>query len=252
MLRALPELLILIKGMLTAISSVSYALGLLLVVTYVCAIGLTQLSSGTRFREQYFSSVSHSMYSLVIHAIHLDDAAPFADDIKDESTSCFVVCAVFVGVASLTIMNLLIGILVEVIASVAEKEREGVVIAKVNATFYDIVRELDKDSDGMISWDEFKWLVQMPSSLSALNSFDVDPEVLVEIAQSEFHDKGGELKMTELIDLILNLRGAKQACLRDLMLLHKNFTDKFNALDAMIDNIQKKLARIAKKKAWHR
>lgn len=252
MLRALPELLILVKGMLTAISSVSYALGLLLVVTYVCAIGLTQLSSGTRFRDQYFSSVSHSMYSLAIHAVHLDDAAPFADDIKDESTSCFVVCAVYVGVASLTIMNLLIGILVEVIKSVAEKEREDLITAKVHATFYDIVRELDKDSNGMICWDEFKLLVQIPASQSALNSFDVDPGALFEIAQSEFHDKGGELKMTELIDMILNLRGDKQACLRDLMLIHKNFTDKFKTLDALIDSIEGKLVRIAKRKALRR
>mmetsp|Transcript_8473 Transcript_8473/g.22616 ORF Transcript_8473/g.22616 Transcript_8473/m.22616 type:complete len:254 (+) Transcript_8473:3-764(+) len=253
MLKALPELLILVKGIATAVSSVGYALGLLVVVTYVCAIGLTQLSSGTSFRDQYFSSVSHSMYSLAIHAIHLDDVSVFAGDIKDESTSCFVVCTVFVCVASLTIMNLLIGILVEVMASVAQKERESVVTAKVHATFYDIVRELDKDSDGVISWDEFKLIVQRPGSLSALNSFKVDPEALVEIAQGEFHDKGGTLKMTELIEMILDLRGAKQATLRDVMLFHKNFTDKISTLNTLLVRIERKVAILAKrKKARHR
>merc|ERR1719310_2439282 len=47
MLRSLPQLMILIKGMITAMKSVFYVLCLLVLITYVFAIAFTQLSVGT-------------------------------------------------------------------------------------------------------------------------------------------------------------------------------------------------------------
>merc|ERR1719274_141706 len=47
MLRSLPELMILIKGMATAMKSVAYVMGLLVLITYVFAIAFTQLAVGT-------------------------------------------------------------------------------------------------------------------------------------------------------------------------------------------------------------
>merc|ERR1719310_2576704 len=47
MLRSLPELMILVKGMVTAMKSVVYVMGLLVIITYVFAIAFTQLSVGT-------------------------------------------------------------------------------------------------------------------------------------------------------------------------------------------------------------
>merc|ERR1719214_433975 len=51
MLRSLPELMILIKGMATAMKSVGYVMALLLIVTYVFAIAFTQLAVGTPVHE---------------------------------------------------------------------------------------------------------------------------------------------------------------------------------------------------------
>merc|ERR1719160_245297 len=69
MLRSLPELMILIKGMVTAMKSVAYVMGLLVLITYVFAIAFTQLAVGSEsIGDQFFANVSHSMYSLLLHA----------------------------------------------------------------------------------------------------------------------------------------------------------------------------------------
>merc|ERR1719188_1660233 len=88
LLRSLPELMILVKGISTATASVAYTMGLLVLFAYIFAIALTNLSDGYEFREMYFSSVPHSMYSLFIYGGFLDDLAAFGDPIRAESTVC--------------------------------------------------------------------------------------------------------------------------------------------------------------------
>merc|ERR1719399_1513747 len=73
MLRSLPELLILIKGMATAMKSVAYVMALLVLITYVFAIAFTQLAVGTGVGDDLFANIAHSMYSLLIYATLLDD-----------------------------------------------------------------------------------------------------------------------------------------------------------------------------------
>merc|ERR1719502_2654315 len=78
MLRSLPELMILVKGMVTAMKSVVYVMGLLVIITYVFAIAFTQLAVGTpTIGEDYFANVAQSMYSLLIYATLLDNMADF-------------------------------------------------------------------------------------------------------------------------------------------------------------------------------
>merc|ERR1719265_2021099 len=68
MLRSLPELMILIKGMATAMKSVMYVMGLLVLLTYGFAIVFTQLAVNTEtIGEEFFPNVIISMYSLFIY-----------------------------------------------------------------------------------------------------------------------------------------------------------------------------------------
>lgn len=238
-----------VKGMITAMSAVSYALGFLVVITYVFAIALTQLAGDTEFGGTYFPCVSLSMYSLIVHALYLDDGAPFADEVKAESTECFGICVVYVGVASMTIMNLLVGILVEVVASVAQEERERLTAEKVDLTFDGILGKYDSDQNGEISWVEFQQVVQREDDLflKALHKFDVDPEVLLEVAQSVFSEKEVALTLDEFKDLILDLRGNKQVSIKDVMMVSKMANRKLQMLNEMIDSIEDKLKKVAKR-----
>ena len=62
-----------IKGMVTATSSVSYTLGLLMAITYVFAIALRNLvPAGSEIEGLYFSSVLEAMHNLIIFGTFMD------------------------------------------------------------------------------------------------------------------------------------------------------------------------------------
>merc|ERR1719433_405888 len=112
-----------IEGMVTATASVSYTLCLLMLVTYVFAIALAQLSIGTSFREQYFQGVALSMYTLFIYGTLLDSLVGFTDAVREESTICLMLVTVFAIVSALTLMNMLVGVLCEIVSAIASTEK---------------------------------------------------------------------------------------------------------------------------------
>merc|ERR1719424_1190268 len=167
MLRSLPELMIMIKGMVSAAASVGYTLGLLLLITYVFSIALRNLTPKPGAWEDpeedigivYFSSVLETMHTLIIYGTFLDALSDFVLMVKVQSVPCFILAWVYVALASLTVMNMLIGVLCEVISGVAEEEKESMMVDKVNEKFESIVNKLDEDNDGTLSWDEFQQIL---------------------------------------------------------------------------------------------
>ncbi|CAK0839837.1 unnamed protein product [Prorocentrum cordatum] len=252
MLRFLPELMIMIKGMVTAASTVSYTLGLLLVITYVFAIMLTQLTMPkyddddlhvSYIHVTYFEGVAKSMYSLIIYATFLDNLADFCGAIKEESSLCLAVVTVFVGLANLTVMNMLIGVLCEVISAVAQEEKEQLITDKVHEKFRDIVKQIDQDNDNMLSWNEFIKIMDVPEAVAQLDSVGVDPEGMIDFAQDWFQEDGQPKAITfkEFMDIVLDLRGTQIATLKDLMTMQKHVNGKFSALKGRLETIDRVL-----------
>jgi voltage-gated sodium channel len=252
MLRFLPELMIMIKGIWKAVNTVSYTLGLLLVITYVFAIMLTQLTMPkyddteihvSYIHVTYFEGVAKSMYSLIIYATFLDNLADFCGAIKEESSLCLAVVTVFVGLANLTVMNMLIGVLCEVISAVAQEEKEQLITDKVQEKFQNIVKEIDKDNDGMLSWNEFIKIMDVPEAVAQLDSVGVDPEGMIDFAQDWFQEDGQPkpISFPDFMNIVLDLRGTQVATLKDLMTMQKHVNGKFSALKGRLESIDKVL-----------
>jgi len=230
-----------IKGMVTAAATVSYILGLLLIFTYVFAIAMTQLSFGTEFREKYFNGVALSMYSLIVYGTFLDSLADFCDDIRAESTPCLIAVTVYVVLASMTVMNMLIGILCEVISAVAEEEKETMITEKVYEKFGAILKGLDKDGDGTISFREVEVIVENRDALAALNSVNVDPGDLIDVAEDFLIEQGKEMSFDDFMEMVLGLRGGLQATLKDIYFVGKRFNKKFTELKLLMEGLHRKL-----------
>lgn len=256
MFRALPELMIMIRGIYTAAASVSYTLGLLFVVTYVFAIALTQLSDGYEFRQDFCHGVAMSMYTLIIYGTFLDDLSEFADAIRAESTPCLILCSVFVVLASMTIMNMLIGVLCEVITCVAQEEREIIAVDELNEKFHEIVMAMDHDNGGTISADEFQKIMQNKVALDELDKAGVNAEILFDLAQDWFFDArtgepiAEEIEIPEFMGRILDLRGGQEVRITNVMAFNKSMNRKFGELMMIMSRIESKMTQIkAKRKA---
>merc|ERR1719262_694662 len=81
MLRSMPELLILIKGMVEAFSSVVFVMILQIILMYVFAIGFTQLCRDTAVGEEFFPTITMSMYSLLVYGVFLDALAELTNSL---------------------------------------------------------------------------------------------------------------------------------------------------------------------------
>jgi len=265
MLRSLPELMIMIKGMVSAAASVGYTLGLLMLITYIFAIALRNLVPKAEdyvepdmeqiiyqnpdrmpIETEFFSSVPEAMHNLIIYAVFLDYLSLFIINVKEQSTPCFIICWMFIALASMTVMNMLIGVLCEVISAVAVEEKESMMVDKVNEKFGEIVQELDKNNDGDLSYEEFTQLLDYPQALAALESVNVDPESMIDLAEDFFFEDGEPVKVSfpEFMDMVLDLRGGQPATVKDIMGLGKRVNRKVMKFKGQLETMEVKVSGI--------
>merc|ERR1719235_2437601 len=114
--------MILIKGMLAAARSVFFTLLLLMILLYVFAIAFVQLTNGMTCGQVYFKDVAFAMNTLWLFATLLENIPDLTYAILEESLLLVLLLDLFILIASLTVMNMLIGILCEVVSAVATSE----------------------------------------------------------------------------------------------------------------------------------
>merc|ERR550514_1470681 len=91
-----------------------------------------------------------------------------------------VIFAVYLFLAALTLMNMLIGILCEVVHEVADSEEERNELARLSQNLQDHLQEVDENYDGMISRAELAGLLKHPMAVRALQAANVDVYGLVD------------------------------------------------------------------------
>eukprot|EP00929_Paragymnodinium_shiwhaense_P053376 TRINITY_DN26706_c0_g5_i1.p1 TRINITY_DN26706_c0_g5~~TRINITY_DN26706_c0_g5_i1.p1 ORF type:complete len:661 (-),score=212.09 TRINITY_DN26706_c0_g5_i1:72-2054(-) len=150
LLRSMPELLILIKGMVAAVRSVFFTLLLLVILTYVFAVFFRQTTQDTELESEYFPTVVISMHNLLLYGVLLDDVGSCVRAIAKVDSGVYALLIswyVYVLLASATIMNMLIGVLCEVITAVATTESEEMTIVYVRDKLEEIVKRVDFSKD---------------------------------------------------------------------------------------------------------
>jgi len=233
LLRAMPELMILIKGMLAASRSVVFTLLLLLILMYVFAIAMTQLLAEAKHSKDEFRTVLQSMYTLWLHGTLLDDINWLQHKISKDSKLCTVIFFLFVLLASLTVMNMLIGVLCEVVSAVAATEKEEMLVNYVNDKLRDVVMLLDRDGDMKISKSEFMRLLENAEACRCLEDVGVDVLGLIDSVDAIFTDKNDlsngkndlQLDFPKFMEVVLQLRGTNNATVKDVVELRKFVRD---------------------------
>lgn len=220
--RAMPELMILIKGILVATRSVFFTLLLLVILIYVFAIAFTQLAKDEdAIRTQYFSSVSESMVTLMV-AGAMPDLAQQLDDIRSVSPLVALVYMLFVLMSSLTLMNMLIGVLVEVVTEVSRVEKARLDFSFVMDKLSTMVNcgALDQNGDNMISRAEFATMLTTPMCARTLKDVGVDVVGLVDCIDFIFEGVD-EMSFVKFMEVIMQLRGSNTATVRDVVDMKK-------------------------------
>lgn len=221
LLSSVPELMILAKGMFIAMRSVVAVLCLLALVIYVFGIIFVELFSGEAGAAVAgkFDNVPQSMNFLLLQVI-----SGFNEDVLrallDEGWPYYVLFLLFYIFASLTIMNMLIGILCDVVATVAESEKEDALVSEMENTITGLAISLDERQRHSISKEEFDKIIQYPEMTLALNDLGIDVVGLMDFAFFIFQECD-ELSYSDFQHMAFQFRRAKTATVKDVMDIRK-------------------------------
>jgi len=233
----MPELMVLIKGMATATRSVFFTLCLLVGIIYVFGIAFVHLTKDTLLGDEYFPNVPKAMNSLLLQGT-IPDQAAIVEDCGDEHWVFRAFILFYILLASLTVMNMLVGVLCEVVTVVSTVEKETLLVTYVKTQLENMLKTsgIDADADGMIAKKEFEALLENPRAAQALQEVGVDVVGLVDFTDFIFSN-GRMLSFQDFMDTVLSLRGSNTATVKDIVDLRKFMVTEFEKVVSKFSTI---------------
>lgn len=220
--RSVPELMVLIHGMALAVRSVCTTLILLVLITYTFAIVFrslldedSQSALAGDDGPNNFSSVPVSINFLILQVLCGFDGT-YITKLLDVSSMCYVVMLVYLLLASLTLMNMLIGVLVEVVAQTAELERDDLALKELKRKIHDVVKYVNEDGDSTVTQEEFTKMIENDEAVQTLFEGGVNVFALVDFADFIFRDHA-EMSLHDFTQLILQFRGSNAVTVKDVV-----------------------------------
>mmetsp|Transcript_21185 Transcript_21185/g.38087 ORF Transcript_21185/g.38087 Transcript_21185/m.38087 type:complete len:851 (-) Transcript_21185:256-2808(-) len=219
LLRAVPELMIIVKGLAFASRSVLVFFGFWLAIIYVFSVVMRQLSDGQDVGGQYFSSVYHGMNTLLLYGI-LPEQAQLVLDLGHAQWYFWPIMIFFILLSSLTIFYMLVGVLVNSVGVIAASEKEGASVSFISTTLREKMEQFNYSTEAPLDRAEFQKMLVEPEITQTIQGVGVDIVILVDMLEVVYEDlnKNGKQGLTfeEIIELILNMRGANPATVKDV------------------------------------
>jgi len=217
LLRTVPEVAILVKGMAQAMRSMFVTLTILALVIYLFAVLMTQLLVGTPLSEpgSPFARVLTAMNYMLTEVLCGFDIDIF-QTLLQEGVAYYFIWLCFVVLAQLTIMNMLIGILCDVVNGAAEAQKESAVMEDMEHQ----ILQLDLDATGEITMKDLKAAMHDPDIVQRLDKLGVDVSALVDFADFVMADISS-IPVAEFVEMVAQFRGSKTATVKDIVDLRK-------------------------------
>jgi len=258
LLRAVPEVVTLLKGIAAAIRSVFFTLLLLLVLLFVFGVVFkTQAKEDFESLQDLFPTVPATMWVLLLSGTFLDSPSVALNEVGATSGWLVALFLIFIFLSHMMVLNMLIGILCDVVHQVALNEKEEAAVAYLKNTLLEILECHDKDNDRQIHRDEFELLMRNPEMHFVLTRFGVNVSDLINLKDVLFEDTTEQdddddyedespspnpsrtprcrrlrkLSFQEFLEVVLRLRGGNSASVMDIVDLREYVRQRFDRMD---------------------
>merc|ERR1719424_1031182 len=156
----------------------------------------------------------------------------FATELLAANRICYLLFLFYFLIASLTLMNMLIGILCDVVSNVATCEREASFVVEVESLVNSLMRDLDTDGSHTLSKEEFEGIIMNQEMMQVLHEFGVDVVGIVDFGSFLFQECE-ELSFADFLQLVVQFRESRAATMRDMM----NLAREIAWLDGRLNNV---------------
>jgi len=235
LLRNLPELMILVKGMMTGIRAVSATLLLLFMIIYVFAVMFTQLLSGSEAGAGCFDTVPMAINCLLLEGVFTEQAE-FIRKLLEADWTYYVFVLVYLLFVSLTVMNMLIAVLCEVVSVVAQVEKTEMMMKDLRFRLTDMMQAIGRAQG--IRKEDLRTLSESPEALRGLHEIGVDVVSLVDLAEFIFLDRQ-ELDLDAFMEVVLQFRGSNNATVKDVVDMRKFMCKELAGLETRLVKAKK-------------
>lgn len=252
--RLVPELGMMVKSMGAAARSVSSTLVLAIGIMYVFAIILTQwaktggrldkcVADGEICFDYYFGTIGKSLLSLMQILVY-DDTFSLIRPTMDEAWHIGALLILFICVGSFTVLNMLIGVICEIVGVTTTEEKEKVLRARVREVF----AQLDADHDGGISREEFTEKLDLLEKLGIDQALVRSAFDIIDVNESDM------LELDEFIKMIFKLLHPPEA--QDLMKINQKLDRICESVDvdpanpALVGNGSATTGKMSRPSSW--
>jgi len=244
LLRKMPELMIMIKGIAAATRSVMTTLLLLAIIIYVFSLAFCMLiDKDSEIKELYFSSVSMGMVSLLLQGT-LPDNAAMLYDLGNANPVLGIIGFIFVLLSGLTVLNMLVGVLVEVVDVVAQVEKEEIATSFVSDSIKKSMLDMgfveEDETIESISKVQFEAMLGGGDVVRTMSEVDVDVVALVDLTDFLFKSEEN-MSFGKLLKTVMQLRGNNGATVKDIIDVRKFILQELYSIARSIQDLEKKL-----------
>lgn len=239
LMQCVPEMMVMLKGMAAATRALSITMIFLLAAVYIAALALRQASKGTEVESQYCSSVIDGIYTFLILGLFPD----WHDTITDlNSTSvvygiAFIIIEVFIA---LTFMNMLVGVLVEVVKVASTVEQENLDVAFLSNVILTCMREIGVSAADNEIFDkanipltrsEFECVINDFNVIKTLMQMRIDVLAVFDYLDLMYPTPRDTCSFGFLLEILLNLRQGHAARVKDILDMKRQLKSQIQCLE---------------------
>jgi len=252
LLKICPELMTLIRGIVVAMRGVFFTMALLLLLLYMFGIMFKTFAekADDQTVKDTFRTVPKSMLNLLLTGTLMDGPTVTYAILDDGQMPhlCFLFL-LFVFLSSFTVLNMLIGILCEVISRVDSEAKEGEAVDFLKNHLLEFLECYDKDGNGHINAKEFGYMTTNADFTDVLERFGVDCQDLISMKDILYEDKDisatekdedKELRIglsyDDFLEVVMRLRGGNSSTVSDIVELREYMQRCFERMFRRLEN----------------
>jgi len=211
-LRFMPELVSMVKGMRAAAQAVFTALAMILALMYIFAIIMNMTLKDEPAVRKYFGNLTATMWTLTLDGVLADSPGLVIRLLASSGTwngqAGLLIFMMFILVSCFFLLNMLIGVLCEVVNTVANREKDEAAVNLVRETILLLLKQFDSDGNGMINQAELRMVMEDSRAVEVLKSLEVDVTYLEELQTMLFIEPDSEVRIHSALELLLTCRGS--------------------------------------------